>query len=214
MEAPLHCYKTVSSLSEGLYAEKGSKFIAYAVNCENEDELKKIIELYKTQHPKSRHVCYAWKSSPFSDLSRSSDDGEPSGTAGKPMLNQLESNELFETAIVCIRYFGGIKLGSSGLIKAYKTAAKLALEKASFLQKDVYISYQIESLEENIFILHSILKNLGVRITEIESHKIFIQIVSSVHLAMIQKIKMRFEKNQYEPTDGEFVLLHCKVVKL
>lgn len=214
MEVPIHYYKTVSTLSEGLYMDKGSKFMAYAVKCENEDELKRIIELYRTQHPKSRHVCFAWKSGPFSNLSRSSDDGEPSGTAGKPMLNQLESNELFETAIVCVRYFGGIKLGSSGLIKAYKTAAKMALEKAIFLKKDIYISYQIESSEENIFILHSILKTLGIRITEIESRKISIQIISSDHLAMIQKIKMRFEKNQYEPTDGDFVLLHCKVVKL
>ncbi|MBK9272002.1 MAG: YigZ family protein [Saprospiraceae bacterium] len=207
-------YHSIGESAEGIYQEKGSKFIAYAIPCSDENQLKKYIEHFSQQHPKARHICHAWKSGPDLNLNRSSDDGEPSGSAGKPMFQQIESHQLMAVAIICIRYFGGIKLGSSGLSKAYKTAAKLALDQAQPIQIHIMVCYQIESNEENISILYGIIKNLGIQMNETGPRFLKICIPKADHENLIQKIKIRFEKNQYEPSQDRFVLLHCKIQKL
>ena len=116
-------YKTIVAAAEGLSTEKRSKFIAHAHPVRTLDEIKEWIEKYQKQYYDARHVCYAYMLGAERKDFRANDNGEPSGTAGKPILGQINSNELTDILIVVIRYFGGIKLGTSGLIQAYKAAA-------------------------------------------------------------------------------------------
>jgi len=127
-------YKTISGTAKGLYKEKGSKFIAVAVHVDTEEEAKTNIEALKREYHDARHHCYAWRINPENEISKSSDDGEPSGTAGKPILNQIYSHALFNVLVVVIRYFGGTKLGVSGLIRAYKTATNETLMGAEIIE--------------------------------------------------------------------------------
>jgi len=121
-------YKTVTKISQGLYKEKGSKFIAFLFPVQTEEQFKEKYSAIKKEYHDARHHCYAYRLDPENETVRSSDDGEPSGTAGKPMLNQLYSFELFNVGAVVVRYFGGTKLGVSGLINAYKQATIDAVE--------------------------------------------------------------------------------------
>ena len=117
-------YNTLKGNSEGYYKDKGSKFIALALHVENELEAREALTEVRKKYYDARHHCYAYRIFPEKEFSRSSDDGEPSGTAGKPILNQILSSELYNIIIIVVRYFGGTKLGVSGLIKAYKSAAR------------------------------------------------------------------------------------------
>ena len=121
-------YKTISAPSEGIYTEKRSKFIAIALPVRTVDEVKSHLEVYQKKYYDARHVCYAYMLGPERKDFRANDNGEPSGTAGKPILGQINSYGLTDVLIVVIRYFGGIKLGTSGLIQAYKAAAIEAIQ--------------------------------------------------------------------------------------
>lgn len=123
-------YLTIADVAEGLYKEKGSRFLAFVYNVTTADEAKEIIEAKDKEFHDARHCCYAWKLIGKDDY-KSSDDGEPSGTAGKPILGQIVSAGLSNVLIVVVRYFGGIKLGTGGLIVAYKTAAADAIASAT-----------------------------------------------------------------------------------
>lgn len=127
-------YKTIKGTSEGHYKEKGSKFIARAFHVENEEEAKECLLQMKKEYHDARHHCYAFRIHPENEFFRSNDDGEPSGTAGKPILNQILSAELFDVLVVVIRYFGGAKLGVPGLIRSYKTATRDALNQAKIIE--------------------------------------------------------------------------------
>ncbi len=137
-------YKTIEGTSEGLYKEKGSKFIARAYHVENEEEIKAVLLKLRKEFYDARHHCYAWRIDVRAEKTRSNDDGEPSGSAGKPILNQLFSFELYDVLLVVIRYFGGTKLGVSGLINAYKTASREALENANIVEKEIRDLYQVD----------------------------------------------------------------------
>ena len=137
-------YKTVEGVSEGLYKEKGSKFIARAYHVESEEEIKAVLQKLRKEFYDARHHCYAWRLDARNERTRSNDDGEPSGSAGKPILNQLFSFELFDVLVVVIRYFGGTKLGVSGLINAYKVSTREALENAKMVKKELRDLYQVE----------------------------------------------------------------------
>ena len=137
-------YKTVEGVSEGLYKEKGSKFIARAYHVESEEEVKAVLQQLRKEFYDARHHCYAWRIDARNERTRSNDDGEPSGSAGKPILNQLFSSELFDILVVVIRYFGGTKLGVSGLINAYKVSTREALENAKIIKKELRDLYQVE----------------------------------------------------------------------
>ena len=137
-------YKTVEGVSEGIYKEKGSKFIARAYYVETEEEVKEVLHLLRKEFYDARHHCYAWRIDPRNERTRSNDDGEPSGTAGKPILNQIFSFELFNVLVVVVRYFGGTKLGVSGLIGAYKTSTRLSLENANIVEKELRNLYQVD----------------------------------------------------------------------
>lgn len=137
-------YKMLSAPGEGLYKEKGSKFLAFAFTVYSEEEVKAALGDIKKKYYDARHHCYAFMIGPERACFRSSDDGEPSGTAGKPILNQILSREVTNTCIVVVRYFGGIKLGVPGLINAYKTAARDALDNAEIVEKTVNEVYSLQ----------------------------------------------------------------------
>ena len=138
-------YLTVARLSEGLYKEKMSKFISFAIPVSTLDEVKETIaryqkeqlDKYRKQYYDARHVCWAYMLGPERLTFRANDDGEPSSTAGKPILGQINSNGLTDILIVVIRYFGGIELGTSGLIVAYRTAAAEAIAAAEIEERTV-----------------------------------------------------------------------------
>lgn len=130
-------YRTIAAPAEGIYTEKRSKFIAIALPVRTVDEVKALLEEYQKKYYNARHVCYAYMLGPQRKDFRANDNGEPSGTAGKPILGQINSNELTDILIIVVRYFGGIKLGTSGLIVAYKAAASEALAAAEVVEKTV-----------------------------------------------------------------------------
>lgn len=130
-------YKTIVAPSEGVYTEKRSKFIAMAFPVRTVDEIKVHLEACQKKYYDARHVCYAYMLGHERKDFRANDNGEPSGTAGKPILGQINSNELTDILIVVVRYFGGIKLGTSGLIQAYKAAAAEAIAAAEFVERTV-----------------------------------------------------------------------------
>lgn len=130
-------YRTIAALSEGLYVEKRSKFLAFALPVTTVDEVKAHLDVYQKKYYDARHVCYAYMLGAGRKDFRANDNGEPSGTAGRPILGQINSKELTDVLVVVVRYFGGIKLGTSGLIVAYKEAAAQALEAATIIEKTV-----------------------------------------------------------------------------
>ena len=130
-------YKTIATTSEGFYSEKRSKFLAFAHHVENLDEIKALLADYRKKYYDARHVCYAYVLGPERQDFRANDDGEPSSTAGKPILGQLNSNELTDTLIVVVRYYGGVNLGTSGLIVAYREAAADAISHAEIVTRQV-----------------------------------------------------------------------------
>lgn len=137
-------YNMLATRGDGLYKEKGSKFIAEAFTVMSEDEAKAAITEIKKKYFDARHHCFAYMLGPDKKNFRSSDDGEPSGTAGKPILNQILSKDVTNVCVVVTRYFGGIKLGTSGLINAYKTAARDALDNAQVVEKTINEFYSLE----------------------------------------------------------------------
>ena len=137
-------YKTIEEIAEGYITERKSKFISYVIPVETEDEVKEILEEYRKKYYNARHVCWAYMLGELRDDFRANDDGEPSGTAGRPILGQINSFELTNVLILVIRYFGGTLLGTGGLIKAYKEAAAAAIENAKIVEKTI----------DDTFVLH------------------------------------------------------------
>ena len=130
-------YKTIASTSEGYYTEKRSKFLAFAHHVQTVDEVKELLTGYRKKYYDARHVCYAYMLGAERTEFRANDDGEPSSTAGKPILGQINSNELTDILIVVVRYYGGVNLGTSGLIVAYREAAADAINHASIETRQV-----------------------------------------------------------------------------
>ena len=130
-------YKTIQATGEGFYSEKRSKFLAFAHHVETVDEVKGILADYRKKYYDARHVCYAYMLGPMRTEFRSNDDGEPSSTAGKPILGQINSNELTDIPVVVVRYYGGVNLGTSGLIVAYREAASDAISHADIVTRQV-----------------------------------------------------------------------------
>ena len=130
-------YKTIKGVSEGYYTEKRSKFLAFAHHVETVDEVKALLADYRRKYYDARHVCYAYMLGAGREEFRANDDGEPSSTAGKPILGQINSNELTDILIVVVRYYGGVNLGTSGLIVAYREAASDALAHATMETRQV-----------------------------------------------------------------------------
>ena len=130
-------FRTIKNISKSIYTEKRSKFLAFAIPVESVDEVKTIVSEYQKEYYDARHVCYAYMLGSERLEFRANDNGEPSGTAGKPILGQINSNELTNILVIVVRYFGGIKLGTSGLIVAYRQAAADAIAEAEVVEKTV-----------------------------------------------------------------------------
>lgn len=157
-------FKTIKDISEGLYKEKMSKFISFAIPVNNAEEAKEAVKQYQKKYYDARHVCWAYMIGTDRSEFYSNDNGEPSGTAGKPILGQINSYELTNILIVVIRYFGGIKLGTSGLIVAYKAAAADAIENGEIIEchEQAQLSFTFPYLSMNSVM--KLVKDTGVNI--------------------------------------------------
>lgn len=156
-------YRTLSSPSEGLYKEKGSKFLAFAYPVRTAEEVKEHLERLRRDYFDARHHCYAYILGPHKDAFRAVDDGEPSGTGGRPIHGQLLSFDLTDTLVVVVRYFGGILLGASGLASAYKAAARDALEHAAIIEKTINLRYRLSFRYETMNDVMRILKEFDLK---------------------------------------------------
>ncbi|MBR6414783.1 MAG: YigZ family protein [Bacteroidales bacterium] len=143
MDTAQDSYRSIASNSEGLFKDNGSRFIALAYPVESEKQVKEIVDSLKKEYHDARHHCYAYRIGHKRDVFRANDDGEPSGSAGRPILGQIDSRELSDVLVVVVRYFGGIKLGIPGLIRAYKTSTADALDNATVVEKIATVPYNI-----------------------------------------------------------------------
>jgi len=137
-------YLSIAKISEGFYKEKGSKFYAFAVPCKTEEEVKAFIQVKRKEHHQAVHVCSAFRLGSDKKLYRSSDDGEPSNSAGPPILGQIQSFDVSNILIAVVRYYGGINLGVGGLITAYRSAAKDAMEQAEFIECEEEVVWELQ----------------------------------------------------------------------
>jgi uncharacterized YigZ family protein len=139
----MEVYFTIEKTATAEYKDRGSKFIAYAFPVKSTDDVKESLLVVKKEHPKATHHCFAYRLGTDGLQFRASDDGEPSGTAGKPILGQIDSKQLTDTLVIVVRYFGGTLLGAPGLINAYKMATALVLQLIPAVQKNVEVKYQL-----------------------------------------------------------------------
>ncbi len=156
-------YKTIAAPSEGLYKEKGSKFLAFAYPVRTQEEVKAHLDRLRKEYFDARHHCYAYILGPRKDAFRANDDGEPSGTGGRPIHGQLLSADLTDTLIVVVRYFGGILLGASGLANAYKAAARDAIDHATIVEKTIDCRYRLSFKYEAMNDVMRILKDFDLK---------------------------------------------------
>jgi len=136
-------YRTIQDTSKGIYKEKGSKFLAFAFPVETEEDIGKRLEELRKEYHDARHHCYAWRLGTDKERFRVNDDGEPSGSAGNPIFNQIQSRELTNLLVVVVRYFGGTLLGVGGLIHAYRSAASDALSRSKIIRQKVYTHLEL-----------------------------------------------------------------------
>jgi len=186
-------YKTIEEISEGVYRDKGSKFIAYLYPLNSENEVKEIISSLKAIHPKARHHCWALRLSPDRTIFRLNDDGEPSGTAGRPILNTLLSNELTNILGVVVRYFGGTLLGVPGLINAYKSATIDAVKNATIIEKTVNSIFRIEFAHPQMNEVMKIIKDEDVKISN-QNFDLNCSFLLEVRQSHVNKVLGKLEK--------------------
>ena len=186
-------YKTISATSEGYYTEKRSKFLAFAHHVDTVDQVKDIIAGYRKKYYDARHVCYAYMLGPERQDFRANDDGEPSSTAGKPILGQINSNELTDILIVVVRYYGGVNLGTSGLIVAYREAAADAIAHATVETRQVeeLVKYSFSYPQMNDVM--RIVKDMNPRIIS-QTYDNTCEIVLSILKSEAEELRQRLAK--------------------
>jgi uncharacterized YigZ family protein len=186
-------YRTLKELSDGLYKEKGSKFIGYAVACYTELEAKEFIETWKKQNHQARHLCYAYRFGVNQDVYRANDDGEPNNSAGAPILGQIQSFDLSNVLIGVVRYYGGTKLGVGGLINAYRTAAKEAIEDGEIIVKEVYEWVRLEFNYNDMPSVMSFIKKFDLHI-EKQIFELNCEMILSLPLNQKENLKTELEE--------------------
>ena len=159
-------YRSISDVSEGLFKDKGSRFIAYAYPVCAESQVKPLVDVLKKEHHGARHHCFAYRIGCEGSVWRANDDGEPSGSAGKPILGAIDSAGLSDVLVVVVRYFGGILLGVPGLVRAYRQAAADALEKAAVVEKTATKRFLLEFDYLNMNEVQTFLKAFDVQVLE------------------------------------------------
>lgn len=183
-------YTTIDQGAQAEFKDRGSKFIAYAYPISSAEDFKKYLQELKKEHPKAVHHCFAYRIGLDGNQFRVSDDGEPSGTAGKPILGQVDSKGLTNICIIVVRYFGGTLLGVPGLINAYKTAASLVLQVVPLVQKPVIKTFSLHFDYTQMNEIMIILKQLQVEVIKQES-QLFCTMLVAVPLSKVEELKYR-----------------------
>ncbi|MDR0794745.1 MAG: YigZ family protein [Tannerella sp.] len=186
-------YKTINNLAEGFYSEKRSRFLSFAIPVNTVAEVKSVLEKYRKQYYDAHHVCWAFMLGPERKEFRSNDDGEPSSTAGKPILGQIHSFGLTDILVVVIRYFGGIELGTSGLIVAYRTAAAEAMTAAEIVECTIGETIQIVFEYPNLNAVMRIVKELKPEILS-QSFEMTCEMIFRIRKSEAEALKSRLSK--------------------
>ena len=190
-------FKTISNVGEGTYSEKRSKFLAFSPHVETEEQVKDIVAQYRKKYYDARHVCYAYMLGAERQVFRANDDGEPSSTAGKPILGQINSNELTDILIVVVRYYGGVNLGTGGLIVAYKTAAAeaIAASEIEIRQVEELVTYNFPYVMMNDVM--RVVKEMKPRIVN-QVYDNTCEITLSIRKSEAEQLKNRLDKLSFE----------------
>ena len=190
-------FKTISNVGEGTYSEKRSKFLAFSHHVETEEQVKDIVAQYRKKYYDARHVCYAYMLGAERQVFRANDDGERSSTAGKPILGQINSNELTDILIVVVRYYGGVNLGTGGLIVAYKTAAAeaIAASEIEIRQVEELVTYNFPYVMMNDVM--RVVKEMKPRIVN-QVYDNTCEITLSIRKSEAEQLKNRLDKLSFE----------------
>lgn len=190
-------YKTINGIGEGYYSEKRSKFLAFAHHVETPEQVKDIVEAYRKKYYDARHCCFAYMLGPDQSVFRANDDGEPSSTAGKPILGQIKSRELTDILVCVIRYYGGVNLGTGGLIVAYREAAADALEHCEIEERLVeeQITYSFSYPMMNGVM--KIVKDMDARIVS-QKFEIDCEIVLSIRKSLAPELQARLKQLSFQ----------------
>lgn len=190
-------FKTITNVGEGTYSEKRSKFLAFSHHVESEDDIRELLAFYRKKYFDARHVCYAYMLGAERKIFRANDDGEPSSTAGKPILGQINSSGLTDILIVVVRYYGGVNLGTGGLIVAYKTAAAAAIENSVVETRQVeeIIIYNFPYVMMNNVM--RVVKEMKPRILS-QTYDTTCEIKLSIRLSEAEILKARLAKLSFE----------------
>jgi uncharacterized YigZ family protein len=187
-------YKEIQTHSTGIYKEKGSKFIAYSYPVYSEDQVKEKLEEVRKIEYSARHYCYAYILNPDKSAQRANDDGEPSSTAGKPILGQILSNDLTNILIVVVRYFGGVKLGVSGLIRSYKTAAAVVIANSTLITKTIKEQYEVSFKYPQMNDVMRLIKEFDLEVVN-TNFQIDCKLIFAVPKSKANDIANTFKKN-------------------
>ena len=186
-----HFYSTIEIPAIAEFKDRGSKFLAYSYPVDSVDTCKKIIAGLKKEHPKAVHFCVAYRIGVEGNIFRASDDGEPAGSAGRPILGQIDSKQLTNIMVVVVRYFGGSLLGVPGLINAYKTATTLALQLAPIVQKPIELQYELNFDYHQMNEVMMIIKQYNCSVTEQEA-QLFVQLKIGIPKARLEEALNKF----------------------
>lgn len=195
-------YKTVASeIAEGFYSEKRSKFYAFVHHVTSEDEIKAIIAGYHKSHYDARHICYAYVLGSDKTRFRANDDGEPSSTAGKPILGQIIKNDLTDILVIVIRYYGGVNLGTSGLIVAYRTAAADAISRVTVITRQIEESVKFKFPYELTNSVMKVVKELSPRILSNDYNDNICDMVFSIRKSQAEILKKKLKQIELNNID-------------
>ncbi|MEE1089848.1 MAG: YigZ family protein [Paludibacteraceae bacterium] len=195
-------YLTISSVSEALYKDKGSKFYAFAYPVQSVEQIKEILAEKRKEYYDARHVCYAYMLGYERNVFRANDDGEPSGTAGRPILGQINSSNLTDILIIVVRYFGGTLLGTSGLIQAYKTSAAEAIAAATIEERIVEKTFVSKFGYQDLNAVMRIMKDFDLAIVN-QIQEMDCTLYFRIRLGDIERVRDRFDKLDFVSFDEE-----------
>jgi uncharacterized YigZ family protein len=186
-------YLTIENQATAIFRDRGSKFIAYTFPVTGPEECKKRLAEIKKEHPKATHYCFAWRIGTDGNQFRVSDDGEPSGTAGRPILGQIDSHSLTGLIIVVVRYFGGMQLGIPGLINAYKTAASMVLANASIIKKPILRHFIFRFDYTRMTDLMQVIRRSGAVVLK-QDMQLFCELLVDIPLNEVDKVLKRISE--------------------
>lgn len=190
-------YKTISNIGEGYYTEKRSKFLAFAHHVETPEQAKEIVDGYRKKYYDARHCCYAYVLGHDRSVFRANDDGEPSSTAGKPILGQINANELSDILICVIRYYGGVNLGTGGLIVAYRSAAADAIEHCEIEERMVEEQVRFMFSYPMMNGVMKVIKDMDARIVA-QKFEIDCEIILSIRKSLADELRARLQQLSFK----------------